>query len=65
MKIILCLPLNEYIFSFSSFEIDAQSPNRDVIRFEQDVFTPLAGTGKLFVYHTKRFWSQIKSARLE
>uniref|UniRef100_A0AAY4ECS9 Nucleotidyl transferase domain-containing protein n=1 Tax=Denticeps clupeoides TaxID=299321 RepID=A0AAY4ECS9_9TELE len=34
----------------------------EVIRLEQDIFTALAGQGKLFVYKTDRFWSQIKSA---
>ncbi|XP_041259174.1 mannose-1-phosphate guanyltransferase alpha isoform X2 [Onychostruthus taczanowskii] len=34
----------------------------EVIRLEQDVFTALAGSGKLFVYKTDGFWSQIKSA---
>uniref|UniRef100_A0A672JZ46 GDP-mannose pyrophosphorylase Aa n=1 Tax=Sinocyclocheilus grahami TaxID=75366 RepID=A0A672JZ46_SINGR len=34
----------------------------EVIRLEQDIFTALAGQGKLYVYQTGRFWSQIKSA---
>ncbi|NXY14677.1 GMPAA guanyltransferase, partial [Atrichornis clamosus] len=34
----------------------------EVIRLEQDVFTALAGSGKLYVYKTDGFWSQIKSA---
>ncbi|XP_039613324.1 mannose-1-phosphate guanyltransferase alpha-A isoform X2 [Polypterus senegalus] len=34
----------------------------EVIRLEQDIFTALAGQGKLYVYTTNRFWSQIKSA---
>uniref|UniRef100_A0A8C5C4C4 GDP-mannose pyrophosphorylase Aa n=1 Tax=Gadus morhua TaxID=8049 RepID=A0A8C5C4C4_GADMO len=32
------------------------------IRLEQDIFTALAGQGKLYVYKTLSFWSQIKSA---
>ncbi len=36
----------------------------EVIRLEQDIFTALAGQGKLYVYKTDRFWSQIKSAGL-
>ncbi|KAG7282933.1 hypothetical protein CRUP_018433, partial [Coryphaenoides rupestris] len=32
------------------------------IRLEQDIFTALAGQGKLYVYKTLGFWSQIKSA---
>ncbi|KAL4608989.1 mannose-1-phosphate guanyltransferase alpha [Arapaima gigas] len=34
----------------------------EVIRLEQDIFTALAGQGKLYVYKTDHFWSQIKSA---
>ncbi|OCT63391.1 mannose-1-phosphate guanyltransferase alpha-B isoform X1 [Xenopus laevis] len=34
----------------------------EVIRLEQDVFTTLAGHGKLYVYKTEGCWSQIKSA---
>lgn len=34
----------------------------EVIRLEQDIFTALAAQGKLYVYKTDRFWSQIKSA---
>ncbi|XP_050771893.1 mannose-1-phosphate guanyltransferase alpha isoform X1 [Gopherus flavomarginatus] len=43
-----------------------ESPNgwqrAEVIRLEQDIFTALAGRGKLYVYKTDGFWSQIKSA---
>nr|XP_033801281.1 mannose-1-phosphate guanyltransferase alpha [Geotrypetes seraphini] len=34
----------------------------EVIRLEQDVFTALAGHGRLYVFKTDGFWSQIKSA---
>jgi NDP-sugar pyrophosphorylase family protein len=34
----------------------------EAIRLEQDIFTALAGQGKLYVYKTPAFWSQIKSA---
>ncbi|XP_018092963.1 mannose-1-phosphate guanyltransferase alpha-A isoform X1 [Xenopus laevis] len=34
----------------------------EVIRLEQDVFSTLAGRGKLYVYKTEGCWSQIKSA---
>uniref|UniRef100_A0A3B4CCN9 Nucleotidyl transferase domain-containing protein n=1 Tax=Pygocentrus nattereri TaxID=42514 RepID=A0A3B4CCN9_PYGNA len=45
--------------------IDEQSngwQRAEAIRLEQDIFTALAGQGKLYVYKTDRFWSQIKSA---
>ena len=35
---------------------------RDVIRLEQDIVTPLAGSGSLHVYHTNKWWSQMKTA---
>ncbi|KAK0053654.1 mannose-1-phosphate guanyltransferase alpha-A-like isoform X1 [Biomphalaria pfeifferi] len=41
---------------------DYLTPSKEVIRLEQDIFIPMAGTGTLFVYSTSRFWSQIKSA---
>lgn len=41
---------------------DYINPVRDCIRLEQDILSPLAGSKKLFVYKTNRFWSQIKSA---
>lgn len=34
----------------------------EAIRLEQDIFTGLAGQGRLFAYRTEGFWSQIKSA---
>lgn len=34
----------------------------EAIRLEQDVFTALAGRGRLYVHQTDGFWSQIKSA---
>ena len=41
---------------------DLNGGSRDVIRLEQDVIAPLAGTGQLFVYKTTRFWTQVKAA---
>jgi mannose-1-phosphate guanylyltransferase len=39
-----------------------ESVTEDVIRLEQDILHPLAGTGRLFVYQTNEFWRQIKTA---
>lgn len=36
------------------------SPDR--VLLEQDILRPLAGTGRLYVYETKDFWRQLKSA---
>ncbi|XP_064598063.1 mannose-1-phosphate guanyltransferase alpha-A-like isoform X2 [Liolophura sinensis] len=44
------------------YSFDPNTPSRQVIHFEQDVFVPMAATGRLYVYQTSRFWSQIKSA---
>ena len=39
--------------------------SKDVISLEHDILQhQLAASGKLYVYDTDRFWSQIKSARL-
>jgi len=40
------------------------SGNADVVRLEQDILRPMAGTGNLFVYTLKEndFWMQIKTA---
>lgn len=35
---------------------------KDVVRLEQDIIRPLAGTGKLVVFHMTKFWSQMKTA---
>lgn len=45
----------------SKYNFDPNIPTSEVIRLEQDIFVPLASSGKLFAYDTKRFWSQIKS----
>uniref|UniRef100_A0A0B6ZV73 Uncharacterized protein n=1 Tax=Arion vulgaris TaxID=1028688 RepID=A0A0B6ZV73_9EUPU len=45
-----------------NYNFDFQTPSKEVIRLEQDIFIPMAGSGKLFVHATNRFWSQIKSA---
>jgi mannose-1-phosphate guanylyltransferase len=33
-----------------------------MVRLEQDVLMPMAGTGHLFVYETALFWRQLKTA---
>ncbi|KAF7240050.1 hypothetical protein EG68_11164, partial [Paragonimus skrjabini miyazakii] len=35
---------------------------KEIIHLEREICQPLAGSGTLFVYHTTRFWSQIKFA---
>ncbi|ESO94642.1 hypothetical protein LOTGIDRAFT_227373 [Lottia gigantea] len=45
-----------------NYNFDFNLPSKEVIRLEQDVLLPLAGDRKLYVYQTKKFWSQLKSA---
>ncbi|KAJ8319896.1 hypothetical protein KUTeg_001483 [Tegillarca granosa] len=45
-----------------NYNFDLNTPSKEIIRLEQDILIPLAGTSKLFVYDTTRFWSQIKSS---
>lgn len=40
---------------------DNSSKESEVIQLEQDVLTPLSGTGKAFVFSTSNWWSQLKS----
>ncbi|KAI9603506.1 hypothetical protein KEM48_001463 [Puccinia striiformis f. sp. tritici PST-130] len=39
-----------------------QTVGDDLLRLEQDVISPLADRGKLYVYETKSLWKQIKTA---
>lgn len=41
---------------------DLEGEQDQRLRLEQDVLGPLAGSKKLFVYVTKDFWRQIKTA---
>ena len=34
----------------------------EILRLEQDVIVPLAAAKKMYVYETKDFWRQIKTA---
>eukprot|EP00743_Colponemidia_sp_Colp-15_P003439 GILK01003714.1.p1 GENE.GILK01003714.1~~GILK01003714.1.p1 ORF type:complete len:279 (-),score=50.07 GILK01003714.1:239-1048(-) len=40
----------------------ASQPSADSLRMEQDVLMPLAGKQQVYIFETKTFWSQIKSA---
>ncbi|KAG1654935.1 Mannose-1-phosphate guanyltransferase alpha-A [Nymphon striatum] len=41
---------------------EADISNKDAIMLERDILMPFAGTNRLFVYQTNRWWSQIKTA---
>ncbi|XP_050307587.1 mannose-1-phosphate guanyltransferase alpha-A [Anthonomus grandis grandis] len=40
------------------------NPNKDTgyLQLEQDILTPLAGSGKMFALQTSKWWSQLKTA---
>ncbi|GBM01364.1 Mannose-1-phosphate guanyltransferase alpha-A [Araneus ventricosus] len=42
--------------------VDISGSAKDCISLEQDIVTPLAGKGKVYVFHSTRWWSQIKTA---
>ena len=41
---------------------DPLVPSDERLRLEQDVIVPLAAARKMYVYESKGFWRQIKSA---
>lgn len=50
-------------FSFrDEIGIDVSGNGKDCIRLEQDILMHLAGLGKLYVYNSTKWWSQIKTA---
>ena len=46
----------------SKLVLDPDYDQDDKLRLEQDVLTPLSQTKRMFVYETKGFWRQIKTA---
>ena len=67
------LPLLFFFFTSSLYSNIYYSPDLlltrsgalnpvDVLRLEQDVFVPLAGNKRLYVFEYKGFWRQIKNA---
>lgn len=58
---LICL-ICEIVFFLLDFSCDPNMQMKETIRLEQDIFVPMAGSGKLYVYHTDRFWSQIKTS---
>ncbi|KAI1285676.1 Mannose-1-phosphate guanyltransferase alpha-A [Halotydeus destructor] len=53
---------NSYDSSITADHNDNMELSTGSIQFEEDVLMPLAGQGKVFVYHTQKWWSQIKTA---
>lgn len=48
--------------NYYSYDTNGGTSDKDTIRLEQDIVMPLAGTKRLFVHHTTRWWSQMKTA---
>ncbi|RTG90796.1 mannose-1-phosphate guanylyltransferase [Schistosoma bovis] len=48
--------------SYTLICYDLRPSCKETIHLEREICQPLAGSGTLFVYHTNRFWSQIKFA---
>jgi len=46
----------------SQYELELLGERKGVMRIEQDIFAPLAGTNNIFVYQYNGFWRQIKNA---
>ncbi|VEL19330.1 unnamed protein product [Protopolystoma xenopodis] len=46
----------------NSLNQDIKGQCKESVHLEKEIFQPLAGSGTLFVFHTNRFWSQIKFA---
>lgn len=54
-----------YFLSFSEGNINGSGDiwtAAEVLQLEQDVLTPLAGSGQVYVYTSMGWWSQLKSA---
>lgn len=46
--------------SFESLEFSSPSVQKDVIRLDEDLFTPLVGKKMIYTFETSDFWEQIK-----
>lgn len=47
--------------SFESLEFSSPSVQKDVIRLDEDLFTPLVGKKMIYTFETSDFWEQIKT----
>lgn len=55
-------PSSENLESSFMIDDDDESQKNEVIRLEQDILSDMADTKHFFVYETKDFWRQIKTA---
>ncbi|KAM7199995.1 putative mannose-1-phosphate guanyltransferase [Rhypophila sp. PSN 637] len=55
-------PSSENLESSFMIDDDEESQKNEVIRLEQDILSDMADTKHFFVYETKDFWRQIKTA---
>ncbi|KAI9743012.1 MAG: Proteasome subunit alpha type-2 [Claussenomyces sp. TS43310] len=59
---IVSYPSSENLESSFMFDDDEETKNNEVLRLEQDILSDLADSKQFFVYETKDFWRQIKTA---
>jgi mannose-1-phosphate guanylyltransferase len=60
---ILSYPSSENLeSSYIEHQDDDEDPSKEVLRLEQDILSDLADSKQFFVYETKDFWRQIKTA---
>lgn len=57
-----CPSLLSYLPPRPTHSEDPFGEQDDLLRLEQDVIVPLAASKKMFVYESKDFWRQIKTA---
>lgn len=49
-------------FFFLRFSVDNGSViEREALWLEKEILMPLSGTGKALIYHTGKWWSQLKT----
>lgn len=59
---LLSFPSNENMSSSFMADDDDEERAKEVLRLEQDILSDLADSKQFFVYETKDFWRQIKTA---
>lgn len=59
---LLSFPSSENLDTSYTAEQDEDGERSEVVRLEQDILGDLADSSKFFVYETKDFWRQIKTA---
>ncbi|KAF7561676.1 hypothetical protein G7046_g2470 [Stylonectria norvegica] len=53
---------NSFINNDDDYDVDDEKKEKQVIRLEQDILSDMADSKQFYVYETKDFWRQIKTA---